>query len=68
MVAAPPEVQPLWLPYVRVEDPEAIAARAEALGARVVMRDDQAAILVDPTGAPIAVQVWEASDERGGVE
>jgi predicted enzyme related to lactoylglutathione lyase len=62
VVDAPPEVNPLWLPYVRVEDPEAIASRAEALGARVVMRDDQAAILVDPTGAPVAVQIWPSSD------
>jgi predicted enzyme related to lactoylglutathione lyase len=69
VVDAPPEVNPLWLPYVRVEDPEAIASRAAALGARVVMRDDQAAILVDPTGAPIAVQVWPPSDEPDtGVE
>jgi predicted enzyme related to lactoylglutathione lyase len=63
VVDAPPEVNPLWLPYVRVEDPEAIATRATNLGARVVMGDDQAAILVDPTGAAIAVQLWPPQDE-----
>jgi len=59
MLEAPPEVNPLWLPYVRVNDAGATAARAEALGARIVLQDEASAILVDPTGAPIGVQVWE---------
>ena len=63
VVSAPPEVQPLWLPYVRVDDSEATAVRAEALGARIVVQDETSAILVDPTGAPIGVQSWAG---RGG--
>jgi predicted enzyme related to lactoylglutathione lyase len=58
MVEAPPEVVPLWLPYVRVDDAVARAERARSLGARVVLQDEDAAILVDPTGAAIGVQVW----------
>jgi len=58
VVEAPTEVDPQWLPYVRVENPAFIAERAKALGARVVLRDDDAVILVDPTGAPIGVQAW----------
>jgi len=65
VVGAPEEVSPQWLPYVRVADAAKTAARAEVLGARVVMRDDDAAILVDPTGAPIGIQVWAGADEEG---
>jgi predicted enzyme related to lactoylglutathione lyase len=54
---APKEVHSLWLPYVRVEDAAGTAARAETLGARVVLQDDDTAILVDPTGAAIGVHV-----------
>ena len=32
VMVAPPEVNPLWLPYVRVEDPVVTAERAVALG------------------------------------
>jgi predicted enzyme related to lactoylglutathione lyase len=68
VVVAPPDVQPLWLPYVRVRDTEAIAARAEALGARIVMREETAVIFVDPTGAPIGVQSWAGSDGEDAEE
>ena len=64
VVLAPPEVHPLWLPYVRVEDPVEIGVRAATLGARVVMQDERTVILIDPTGAPIAVQAWERRDSR----
>ena len=62
VVEAPAEVDPQWLPYVRVQDPALIAERATALGGRVVLQDDDAVILVDPTGAPIGVQVWSPKD------
>jgi predicted enzyme related to lactoylglutathione lyase len=65
VVSAPPEVNPLWLPYVRVEDPGDTAARAATLGARIVMQDEHGAILVDPTGAPIGIQAWAGSDGQG---
>jgi predicted enzyme related to lactoylglutathione lyase len=64
VVAAPPEVHPLWLPYVRVTDAEEVAARAERLGARVVLRQPGSAILVDPTGAPFGLQEWQGPGER----
>jgi predicted enzyme related to lactoylglutathione lyase len=58
VIEAPPEIPSLWLPYVRVEDIATSVERAMALGARLVMQDDDAAILVDPSGAPIGVQTW----------
>ncbi len=66
IVEAPAEVKPLWLPYVRVRDPGVVAARAALLGARVVTHHQDAAILIDPTGAPIAVQVWRRSQLAEG--
>lgn len=51
-----------WLPYVRVEDPVAMAARAAELGGTVVLapradiRDRSLAIVLDPAGAPLALQ------------
>jgi predicted enzyme related to lactoylglutathione lyase len=65
VVAAPPEVNSLWLPYVRVEDAEATAARAVTLGARVVMQDELTAILVGPTGAAIGIGEWTRRDDAG---
>jgi predicted enzyme related to lactoylglutathione lyase len=63
MLEAPPEVNPLWLPYVRVKDAQGTAARAAALGARIVLQDEGSAILVDPTGAPIGIQVWDGGED-----
>ncbi|HEY6360841.1 MAG TPA: VOC family protein [Vicinamibacterales bacterium] len=51
-----------WLPYVRVADPAAMAARAVELGGSVVLqprpdvRNGSLAIVLDPTGAPVALQ------------
>jgi hypothetical protein len=42
-----------------VADAAEASRRAEALGARLVLQDEDAAILVDPTGAPFGVQRWE---------
>jgi predicted enzyme related to lactoylglutathione lyase len=58
------DVQPNWLPYVRVDDPAAVARRAEELGGRVLIAPDpsvrqgSAALLMDPTGAAFAIQRW----------
>jgi uncharacterized protein len=52
----------LWLPYVRVEDAAAMAARVTELGGTVVLapradiRNGSLAIVLDPTGAPLALQ------------
>jgi predicted enzyme related to lactoylglutathione lyase len=51
-----------WLPYVRVADPAAMAAQAEKLGGTVALRprpevrNGSLAIVLDPTGAPLALQ------------
>jgi predicted enzyme related to lactoylglutathione lyase len=57
-------VAPNWLPYVRVADPQALAAKVEALGGRVLLppqpgiRDGTVAIVADPTGGAVALQKW----------
>ena len=67
LLQLPPQfegVQPHWLPYVRVEDPAALAAKALSLGGKVVIepradiRNGTLAIVVDPTGAALALQKW----------
>jgi predicted enzyme related to lactoylglutathione lyase len=64
------DVQPNWLPYVRVDDPAAVAARAEELGGLVLIapdpaiRNGSAALLMDPTGAAFAIQRWPAAGDR----
>jgi predicted enzyme related to lactoylglutathione lyase len=51
-----------WLPYVRVADPAAAAARVTELGGTVVVppqptvRNGSLAIVLDPSGAPLALQ------------
>ena len=51
-----------WLPYVRVADPGAMAARALELGGRIALqpapgiRNGSLAIVLDPFGAPLALQ------------
>jgi predicted enzyme related to lactoylglutathione lyase len=47
-----------------VSDPAAVAARAEQLGGRIVVRESpeirkgSVAVIVDPTGAAVALQKW----------
>jgi len=64
IVHAPPEVHPVWLPYVRVDDAVAVAKRAESLGARIVARSERSAICVDPGGAPFGIQVWTGTSDK----
>jgi uncharacterized protein len=67
LLQLPPDlegVQPNWLPYVRVEDPAALAAKVLSLGGKVVIapradiRNGTLAIVTDPTGAALALQKW----------
>jgi uncharacterized protein len=57
-------VQPNWLLYVLVSDPAASAARAAALGGRVVVpaaperRNGSLAVIADPGGAVLALQKY----------
>jgi predicted enzyme related to lactoylglutathione lyase len=51
-----------WLPYIRVADPAASAARAVELGGTIALaprpdlRNGSLAIVLDPSGAPLALQ------------
>jgi predicted enzyme related to lactoylglutathione lyase len=53
-----------WLPYIRVADPAAMAARAVGLGGAMVLaphaavRNGSLAIVLDPDGAPLALQKY----------
>jgi predicted enzyme related to lactoylglutathione lyase len=53
-----------WLPYIRVADVHETLAKAQANGATVMLepradvRDGSVAIILDPTGAPLALQVY----------
>jgi len=64
-------LRPVWVNYVRVSDPAAIAAQAEALGGRILVaareRDvgGQAAMIADPSGAGIALQTWPIAQGTG---
>jgi predicted enzyme related to lactoylglutathione lyase len=55
---------PVWVNYLRVQDPAAVAARVESLGGRVIVpaqpRDvgGIVAFVAGPSGAGIALQTW----------
>ena len=57
-------VKPNWLPYIRVEDPVALAIKAADLGGQVLLgphpdaRNSSLAIVSDPAGAAVALQKW----------
>lgn len=61
-----------WLPYIRVEDPVAMAVRVEQLGGTVIVRpeprirNNSLAIVLDPTGAPLALQKYPFDHSTGG--
>lgn len=63
------EKRPVWVTYIRVEDPAAITARVEALGGKVYVETQdralggQVALIADPSGAGIALQTWPFQSE-----
>lgn len=63
------DLAPLWSTYIRVEDPEAITARVEALGGRVLLPvqdrelGGQVALIAGPSGAGFAIQTWQPDGE-----
>jgi len=65
-----PEIRPNWLPILRVEDARAAAEHAVQLGGRVLLaprpelRGGKVAIVADPTGAAVAVHVWDVTRSR----
>lgn len=59
----PGDAKSYWLPYVAVRDVSGVAARAVDLGGTVFLppeavRNGEAAILIDPSGAPFGIQEW----------
>lgn len=56
--------RPVWVTYIRVEDPAAITARVAELGGTVYLEAQdrpiggQVALIADPSGAGIALQSW----------
>lgn len=69
-----PEVQPNWLPYIKVDDPSAVARRVEQLGGTVLIpplpeiRNGSVGLVMDPSGAAFAIQRWpiDGSPETPG--
>lgn len=63
-------VQPVWVNYIRVEDPAAITARVESLGGRILIeagpRDigGTVAFIAGPSGAGIALQTWPIREQQ----
>ncbi len=57
-------VEPNWLPYIRVSDTPALVAKVEGLGGKVLFaprkeaRGGTVAIVADPSGAAVALQKW----------
>jgi predicted enzyme related to lactoylglutathione lyase len=54
-------VKPNWVPYVGVKDIDAVVLKAKKLGGKVLIgldpdREDDVAILADPSGAVFGVQ------------
>ena len=61
--------RPVWVTYIRVEDPAAITARVEALGGKIYVEAQdrplggRVALIADPSGAGIALQTWPFEDQ-----
>ncbi len=61
-------LKPLWVTYIRVEDPAAITARVEELGGQILLEvqdrelGGQVALIAGPSGAGIALQTWSPPD------
>mgnify|MGYP001822978920 FL=1 len=57
-------LDPVWVSYLRVESPAAIAARVAELGGRVIIEagprplGGEVAFIAGPSGAGIALQTW----------
>ena len=65
------DVKPNWVPYIGVRNIEAIVLKAEKLGGKVLVgldpdREDDVAILADPSGAVFGVLQLRITANRGG--
>lgn len=69
-----PDLRPLWVTYVRVADPAAIAAKVPGLGGRVLLAPQprelggEVALIADPSGAGIAIQSWDPATRAANNE
>jgi hypothetical protein len=65
-----PDGHPHWLTYVRVEDAVKTAAKAVALGGRVLVEPrvdrhgGKVAVIADPSGAPIGLLEWAGTESK----
>ncbi len=65
------ETRPAWVPFIRVADPTALLPKVLAHGGRVVvepeddLRGSKLAVILDPSGAPLALQKWDPSPGEG---
>ena len=56
--------RPVWVNYIRVADPAALAAKVEGLGGRVLVEAQarpiggKVALIAGPSGAGVALQTW----------
>ena len=66
------DVNPTWLPYVRVKSVTDTIARAKQLGATVLVEpkpevlEGKIAVIADPTGAAIGILEWQPDLMKGG--
>ncbi len=65
-----PNVHPHWLNYVRVEDADKTAAKAVALGGRILVEPridrhgGKVAVVADPAGAAFGLLEWSDTDTK----
>jgi len=69
VLAKTARVPTTWIPYVRVASVTETVQKARAAGAAIVIepmtaRGTQVALLLDPTGAPIAVAEWPPRENQ----
>lgn len=70
--AAKQQVQPTWLPFVRVKNVGESVAQAKQLGGKALIEphpellQGKVAVVADPTGAAIGVMEWQEELLKGG--
>jgi len=70
--SASTQVQPTWLPFVRVKNVGESVAQAKQLGGKVRIEpkpelfDGKVAVIADPTGAVIGILEWREGMLKGG--
>jgi predicted enzyme related to lactoylglutathione lyase len=69
--AAHPEIQPTWLPFVRVASIAEATGRVAQLGGKVLVSprpdlfDGKVAVIADPTGAALGILEWQYAATAG---